>query len=108
MKLFFIKHEDGAITCSTWPIKENGIESTMFEVSEEDKAAVDDGTKDWVFDNGVLTIAESTKKADREAAIAAIQAEEQAKAAELEILKTKLSEGKASLNEIQLTLSKLL
>lgn len=108
VKKYFAKHQDGSISTSNWPIKETGAESFEFEVDELDEAAVAEGTKDWVITDGQISTVESTRKADMEAAEAArLEAEEQKKA-ELESLKTKLSEGKASLSEIQTVLSKLI
>lgn len=107
MKTYFIKTSSG-VTVSNWPIKENGVGSEVVDIPEEDHKAVEDGTKDWFITDGVLTAIESTRKADYEASQAQQKAEEEAKQADLAVLKIKLSEGKASLSEIQLALSKLI
>lgn len=108
MKIFLVKNPDGSITQSNWPIKENGLESQCFEVSEDDIAAVQEGTLDWNLSDAVLTTLPSTRKSDAEAALKNQQEEAASKAAELQSLKTKLAGGSASLSEIQLALSKLI
>lgn len=108
MKIYYVEHNDGRITTANWPIKENGVESQVADIPEEDQKAVEEGVKDWVVTEGVLTTIESTRKADREALEVEQKAEAEAKQVELDSLKNKLSEGKASLSEIQLALSKLI
>ena len=108
MILHFIKDKDGDLTYSNWPIKENDLVSTPFEVSEEDKLAVEDGTKEFVLDDGKLMTMPSNKKAEAEAFLAEQKEIEDTKREELEVLKTKLEKGSASTVEIQLALSKLI
>ena len=43
MQLYFLKNNTG-ITYSALPIKENGVEGTLFEVADVDLAKVEAGT----------------------------------------------------------------
>jgi hypothetical protein len=108
MILHFIKDKNGNITYSNWPIKENDLVSIPFEVSEEDKLAVEEGIKEWLIEDGKLLTKDSNKKAEREEFEAQQKEIEDTKREELEILKKKLEKGSASTAEIQLALSKLI
>ena len=107
MRLFFVKHPNGSITTSDWPITETittddsvlTLESTPFEVTEEQVQQVQEGVKDWVITDGVLDLVDSTRKADKEAL--ALANEERISAAKLRKLELigKVTSGKATPEE---------
>lgn len=103
MNKYFILKNGDAITYSNWEISENGIKSISCEVSNEDLAEINDGTKEFDIIDGEVIIKPSNKKAERlareaaekDAAEAAIQAK---KARKLELIK-KVSLGTATEEE---------
>lgn len=104
MKKFFVPSEGGFVTIANLPIKENGVASKVHEVTEEQLNSVQEGTHDFQVEDGNLVLRPSNRKAQIDAMKLA-EAQRQEEAANL---KKKLSEGKASLEEIQNALSKLL
>lgn len=62
MIIHLIKHETGAVSSSNWPFKENDIESTPYEVTEEQNRQVLAGEKDWAILDGVATLKEPAYK----------------------------------------------
>lgn len=82
MLLYFAKHPSGHISVADWPITETvtqedgeaySVESIPFEVSEEDKLSVDEGSKDWDINDGIVTTKPSDRKAIQEAEVKAAQ-----------------------------------
>jgi hypothetical protein len=104
MQIFFTNSEHG-LTVSTWPFEENGQNSQLLEIAEEDYEAVQNGTKEWALIDEQLQAVPSTRKADLEAEALS---KEQAEAASRSLLKTKLETKTASLDEIQEALAKFL
>lgn len=107
MKLYFTKHSD-AINYCNHPIKEEGAESFVFEVNEDDLVAVEEGSKDFVIVDGQLSIINSTRKADAEAAQASAEQRELDLKKEKDMLIEKLEKGEATQEEKDQLLIKLL
>jgi hypothetical protein len=104
MRLFFVKHTNGQVTYANWPIKETGGESYEFNVKDSELEAVIQGAKDWHIEDGKLSLVNSTRKAQAEAAKAQTDGEKQAVAE----LKKRFEKGEGTPEEIQKALSKLL
>ena len=103
-------------TMSSRPIKEtiyNGdepqtIDSVSIDISESDVNAIEEGSKEFEIKDGKVTLKNSTKKAEKEAAELAEQQAKEALKAEKDALKAKCEAGTATLEEIQQALTKLL
>jgi len=100
MKLFFVKHLDGSITTSNWPITENDLEGVPYEVNEDDLALVQEGVKDWVIVDGAASVIDSDRKAKQDAAQqAAKDLAEQNKLRKIELIQ-KVNAGTATAEEL--------
>lgn len=104
VKRHFIKSSSGAVTYSDWPINENGVESSTFDVEESDLENVKIGTHDFDIVDGVLTLITSTRKADADAAeLARLEL-----SAEKATLKTSIESNQTIDPDIKAALTKLL
>jgi len=81
MILHFLQKPTG-VTSANWPLTElvteedgsvNSYSSFPFEVSLEDKLAVEEGTKDWEIIEGVVTTKPSDRKEKQEEAVKALE-----------------------------------
>jgi hypothetical protein len=98
MQQFFVKTEAG-VTRANYPIRENGIDSKPFEVSDEDLKKVEEGTHDFDIVKDKLVLVESNRKQQAEAIELQKQTEiEAAKARKIELIQ-KVTEGKATKEE---------
>jgi len=98
---YFLQNENGSITYGNWPISENGIEAVAFEITEEQLQQVQEGIKDWVIIEGVLSLKDSTRKADQEALVLAQeQAIKDAKTRKITLI-GKISSGVATPEEME-------
>lgn len=104
-------------TLSTHPIvekitDENGnvqvVKSVPVNISKNDFDEIVDGTKELKIVNNKVQVIESTRKADQEKIVEDFEKAQEEKAQELQNLKEKLESKTASLDEIQLALSKLI
>lgn len=109
MKLHIIKHSDGRYSYGNWPMKENGVSSKLFDVTDEHYNQVVEGVKDFqIQQDGSLSVVNSTRKSDLDAAIAEKEAVMEIQRLEIEDLKVKLQDKTATLDEIQEALLKIL
>lgn len=104
MQRFVVENKDGSLTMANWPIKENGLPSEGFEVSEDQLIAVQEGTHDFYISEGKLLLKDSKRKEEFDS----IKLQEAQRKEEMSNLKKKLTEGKATLEEVQEALSKLI
>lgn len=107
MYIHLVKHPGGEITASNYPINENGIDSLAYEVSEDQCVLVQEGLKDWVINDGVLSLKDSERKSKLEqTVIDGKKIEENAKTRKLELIE-KVTSGEATKEE-QLEFANLL
>lgn len=109
MKLHITQNLDGSITYGNWPMKENGVSSKLFDVTDEHYNQVVEGVKDFqIQQDGSLSVVNSTRKSDLDAVIAEKEAVMEVQRLEIEDLKVKLQDKTATLDEIQEALLKIL
>lgn len=99
----FVKH-GLRWTFGDLPMEENGIKSIASDVTQEQINMINEGTHDFDIVNGKVVFVES----DRKDQMDEIKAQQEAEAQENEELKAKLAGGKATPEEVQVALSKII
>lgn len=100
MILHFLEN-NGHVSYSNWPIKENGVSSIKADIPNEWLELVESGEKDFKITNESVSIEDSTRKSEKEAAILEMQdLAEQVKLEKLALVE-KITKGEATKEEQQ-------